>query len=399
MSRSAVLAHTIDQALLAAVESGDMPGVAVVVADREGVVYEGVAGLRNTDGGASMTADTVFLVASMTKLATVVAALQLVAQGRLDLDAPVADLVPEFASLQVLVSVENDTPVLRPPVSAATVRQLLTHTSGLGYAAWHPTLQRYHELTGARELACGERAAFTEAPLVADPGVEFNYSSSIDWVGLVIESVSGHRLEEYWGRHVFEPLGLADTCVLLDDARRARAAAVHVRSPDGAWTATDLDYYRPGSPPPEFFAGGHCLYSTPHDYLRLQRALLAGGTLEGAELLDGRLVPELFANHLGGIAIKPFPVGQPFATAPVDLGKGVSWGLGQMVTTAGEPGMRATGSGGWLGLFNTQYWIDPAAGITAGIYTSTLPFFEPRVIAAARRIEHACYRALAGADR
>jgi methyl acetate hydrolase len=387
-TRTELLQETLD----AMVADRAVPGAVGVLADRSGVIFEGAAGVRNAATGAPMEVDTEFLIASMTKLVTGVAVLQLVERGRLDLDATVASLVPEFEVLDVLEGFDGDEPVLRRPRGAATVRQLLTHTSGLGYAAWHPGLQRFNELTGARELACAERAAFTEMPLIADPGVEFNYSTSIDWAGLVVEAVSERTLDVYWREEILEPLGMASTLVLLDDAVRARSAAVHLRGEDGAWEASDIDLYQPGVEP-EFFAGGHCLYATAGDILTLQRALLAGGALDGVRVLEEATVAEMFRDHLGPIAIRPFPAAQPAVTVAVDLGPGVTWGLGQCVTREREDGLRHAGSGGWIGLFNTEYWIDPAAGLAGGIYTSTLPFYDATVIAAMRAFEKACYAA------
>ena len=390
-------AARLQEALQEVVAAGQVPCAVGVLADRSGVVFEGAAGFRHTGRAEPVTVDTVFRIASMTKLMTSVAVLQLVERGRLDLDAEVASLVPQFGTLPVLDGFRGDEPVLRPQRQAARVGQLLTHTSGLGYSQWHADLHRYAQLTDARELACGKRDAFTDLPLVADPGTEFNYSTSLDWAGLVVEAASGRTLDAYWREEVFDPLGMADTTVLIDDATRASAAAVHIRQEDGAWNATDIDYYAPGSAAPEFFAGGHCLYSTAHDCLRLQRALLAGGTLDGVRVLGEAMVDEMFRDHLGGIAIPVFPTSAPGASADVDLGPGTGWSLAQMLTTARSEGLRKAGSGGWIGLFNTVYWIDRASGLAGGFYTSTLPFYEARVVEASRTFERACYDV--GADR
>jgi methyl acetate hydrolase len=395
--RTVTLTRRLQERLDALVAEGHVPGVVGVLADRSGVVFEGAAGVRDTGTGDPMTVDTEFRIASMTKLMTAVAVLQLVDRGRLDLDAPVASLVPEFGTLQVLDGFRDEQPVLRPPRTAATVRQLLTHTSGLGYAAWHADLQRFHEVTGARELACAKRAAFLEVPLAAEPGTVFQYSTSLDWAGLVVEAASGRTLDAYWREEIFEPLAMHRTFVLLDDETRPRTAAVHLRSENGdGWTATAIDYYAPGSDPPEFFAGGHCLYSTAGDCLRLQRALLAGGALDGVQVLGEETAAAMFRDHLRPLAIPRFPAVKPAVTVEVDLGPGASWALGQMLTTARQAGLRHAGSGGWTGLFNTTYWIDPQAGLAGGFYVATLPFYEGRVMAAEREFEQTCYAALDG---
>ena len=316
-------AAALDRALANAVERGDVPGVVGIVADADGVLWTGAAGVLSTAGDAPMPLDAVFKVASMTKLVTTVATLQQVDDGLLDLDTPVAEIVPLFAELPVLDGFDGDVPRLRPQTGRPTVRQLLSHTSGLGYAAWHPDLNRYHQLTGARELGSARRAAFAEAPLVADPGAEFNYSSGLDWAGLVVEELSGQPLDRYWRRRIFDPLQMDDTLVLLDDAHRAVSVPVHLRGDDGAWDPTEIDLYQPGDPPPEFFAGGHCLYSTAADYTRLQRAILRGGELDGFRVLQPATLEELFRDQLGGIRVPVFPAAQPFATAEVDLGRAV----------------------------------------------------------------------------
>ncbi len=339
-----------------------------------------------------MPLDAVFKVASMTKLVTTVATLQQVDDGLLDLDTPVAEIVPLFAELAVLDGFDGDEPRLRPQTGRPTVRQLLSHTSGLGYAAWHPDLNRYHQLTGARELGSARRAAFAEAPLVADPGTEFNYSSGLDWAGLVVEELSGQPLDRYWRGRIFDPLQMDDTLVLLDDAHRAVSVPVHLRGEDGAWGPTEIDLYQPGDPPPEFFAGGHCLYSTAADYTRLQRAILRGGELDGFRVLQPATLEELFRDQLGGIRVPVFPAAQPFATAEVDLGPRSSWTAGLWLTPDGHEGGRSPGSAGWLGLFNSEFWIDRTCGLTAGCYVQTLPFFEPAVVAALREFERAVYR-------
>jgi methyl acetate hydrolase len=131
---------------------------------------------------------------SMTKMPCTVAALQLVEQGRLDLDAPVAEYCPEFAALQVLTGFDGDAPVLRPPARPATVRNLVTHTSGLGYWFWSERLARWEQVTGVPNVVAGSRASFT-APLLADPGETFSYGINTDWLGKVVEAVGGVGLE------------------------------------------------------------------------------------------------------------------------------------------------------------------------------------------------------------
>jgi CubicO group peptidase (beta-lactamase class C family) len=318
-----------------------------------------------------MTVDTEFRIASMTKLATATAVLQAVEDGLVELDTPVGDVLPAFDELGLLVGFDGDDPVLHRPAQRATVRQLLAHTAGLAYEAWHPGLQRYHRVTGAPTLSTGARAGFG-APLVFEPGTAFAYSTSVDWAGLVVEAVRGRPLEDVYRERIFDPLGMDDTVVELSAEQRGRSAPVHVRGDDGAWVATDIDVPQR----PEVYAGGHCLYSTPLDFLRLQHALLD----DGGEVLSKASVDAILRNQTGSVAIEVWRSVDPVTTVDVDLGPGAAWGLGLRVLEHGR-------KGGWAGLFNTFYWIDRDARVAAGLYAQTLPFYDPDTVALFERFE------------
>ncbi len=375
------------------VAEGHVPCVVGVLADRSGVVFEGAAGFRHTGRDEPATVDTVFRIASMTKLMTSVAVLQLVERGQLDLDAEVASLVPQFGTLQVLDGFRGD----EPRAAAAAGR-------GARAAAARPTRPGWATASGtptctatrsSRRRASSRAAGATRSPTCRSWPIRGRSSTTArrsTGPGWWWRRLSGRTLDAYWREEVFGPLGMADTTVLVDADALARTAAVHIRQEDGAWNATDIDYYAPGSGAPEFFAGGHCLYSTAHDCLRLQRALLAGGTLDGVRVLGEAMVDEMFRDHLGADRRPGVPARPRRAPARTSTsGRASSWSLGQMLTTARSEGLRKAGSGGWIGLFNTVYWIDRASGLAGGFYTSTLPFYEARVVEASRTFERACY--------
>ena len=374
----------LDRALGDALEV--VPGAVGVVARADQVVYTGAFGRREVGVEEAMTEDTLFRIASMTKLVTSFAALQLVEQGDVGLDTPVGDVISSFDELMVIQRFDGDEPRLRPPKARASLRHLLTHTAGLAYPTWHPGLFRYHELTGAPVTATGLLASF-QVPLVADPGTEFDYGTSTDWLGRVIEAVSGQSLDKYFGEHIFEPLGLVDTTVSPSAEQRARCAPVHVRDGDGAWVATDSDLAQD----PEFWAGGHSLYSTPMEYLKFQQLLLRGGELDGKRILRTDTVEQMFANQIGEIAIRPFESFLPSVSDTFDLGPGHQWGFGLLLNSRREVGLRHPGSGGWAGVYNTFFWVDRTRGITAAFYTQTLPFYDGKVIGAYREFERAVY--------
>jgi methyl acetate hydrolase len=380
----------IDQVLAAAVAAGDVPNVTAVAADRNGVIYEGAAGPRAVGQPDPIGPDSMLRIASQTKMVTTTAALQQVERGNLELDAPVAIYLPEFADLQVLEGFDGDTPKLRPAGARATVRQLVTHTTGLGYDFFHAGILRWESLTGTPNVMSGSRAIFT-APLTCDPGTRFEYGINSDWLGRVVEVVSGQSLDAYLDVNVLGPLGMHNTTFMMNDQQRASSVPVHLRGEDGSWAATEVDW----SQQPQWWAGGHGLYATPRDYLAFQRMLLGGGTLGDATILAPATVAAAFSNQIGSLDFPAsIPTADPATTCDVNLGPGLKWGYGLLLNTEQQPGMRAAGSGGWAGIFNTHYWIDPTSGITGAIYTQTLPFVEPSALQLYVDFERALYASL-----
>jgi methyl acetate hydrolase len=377
----------IDVILGAAVAAGTVPGVVAMAADTDGLVYEGAAGLRAADSSDPITPDTMMRIASMTKPVTAVAALQLFEQGSLDLDAAVETYRPEFASLQVLEGFDGDTPRLRPPAAQATVRDLLTHTSGLAYWIWDKEIDKYEQVTGTPNIMPGTLDAFT-APLVFDPGARLEYGISFDWLGRVIEAVSGQPLDAYFAEHITGPLGMTNTTARMTAEQRANSTPIHVRDEDGGWQVTDIDWAQQ----PEFWGGGHFLYSTPRDYLKFQRMLLAGGAADGTRILSEETVKAAFTNQIGALEFPAeMPTAHPELSAPINLGAGFKWGYGLLLSAVQLPGMRAPGSGSWSGLFNTHFWVDPASGVTGAIYSQTLPLLDPAAFEMSVNFEVALY--------
>jgi len=213
----------IAESLQRAVDSGDVPGVAAATADGE--IFQDAAGV--------IAADSVLWIASMTKALTGAAAMQLIERGKLALDAPAADIVPEIASKGVLEGIDADGKVkTRPPRRPITLRHLLTHTSGMGYDTWNADIARYVQTKGVPKPASREVLG---TPLLAEPGERWEYSISIDWAGLMVEAVSGMRLDRYMKENLFEPLDMRDTGFKIGPAQRPRKAAVHIRGEEGGF--------------------------------------------------------------------------------------------------------------------------------------------------------------------
>ncbi|GGL94712.1 serine hydrolase domain-containing protein [Nakamurella endophytica] len=388
-ARSAPWQDGLDELLASAVERGAVPGAVAVVADADSVLYLRAVGVADGRTGRPLATDAVFRIASQTKLATALLALTLVEDGVLDLAAPVRDVLPEFGSRGVLTGFAGRAPVLEQTRRTATVRDLLTHTSGLGYDTWHPGLRRFHETNRLPGLGSGLRHCL-DAPLVAQPTESFHYGTSMDWLGLVLERLTGRSIDALLHERLFDPLGMRDTwCWIKDDAAAlARTAAVHVRLADGGWLATDADYWSPGVRRPEFLPAGHCLYATAVNFLALQQLLLGGGQRGAVRMLPRDRVDALFTNGIGGLDVGRIPTADPAASAPMDL-RGWKWSLGLLVNPIERAGLRSAWSAGWAGGFNTFYWVDRTRGVTAALYTATLPFYDPAVLDLYDRFERA----------
>jgi methyl acetate hydrolase len=380
------------EVLASSVSDGDVPGVIALAANREGVLFADAYGERELGSGVDMTLDTVCWIASMTKALTSTAALQQVEQGRLTLDGPIADVLPELSKVQVLEGFdEGGAPRLRPPSQPVTLRHLLTHTAGFSYDIWNANIGRYCTHAGRPGIIECKNAAL-DTPLVADPGSAWEYGINIDWVGKAIEAVTGQTLEAYFRARVFGPLGMLDSGFVLGANQRARLAGMHARNDDGRLTPIPFEIPQE----PEFFMGGGGLYSTGPDYLRFVRMLLNRGTLDGVQILTEQTVDQMFRNQIGDLEAGVLRTVTPSASNDHDPfpGMPIRWGLGFMITTEAVPGRRSANSVAWAGLANTYYWIDPERGITGVILTQILPFADARVMKLYGEFERALYSGL-----
>ena len=383
--------RAIDEALERAVADGAVPSVTAIAADRSGIIYEGAMGPREAGKPEPPSLDTQYRVMSMTKIVATTVALQLMEQGKLDFDAPVARYCPQFGELRVLEGFDSDTPRLRAPASQATVRQLVTHTAGLGYWFWNADIVKWEAASGVPNVLSGLDAIFT-APLVADPGTRFEYGINLDWLGKVIEAVSSTSLDEAIKRGVTGPLGMDQTTFRMSAAQRANSVPVHLRGEDGAWAASDIDLNQQ----PEYWSGGHGLHSTPRDYLKFQRALLGNGTSpDGVKILEPATVEAAFTNQIGEL---DFPAeiatADPAVTDTFAVGPGFKWGYGLLLNSQDLPGGRRAGSGAWAGLLNTHFWVDRTTGITGALYSQFLPFGPEPALSMYQAFEQALYASL-----
>jgi CubicO group peptidase (beta-lactamase class C family) len=387
----------IDATLHAATRAGELAGIVAMAATDSGVIYEGIFGTRRVPDGPAMTRDTVFGIASMVKLITSVAALQLVEQGKLALDAPVPDIDPALGSPQVLDGFDaKGVPQLRPAKRPIALRHLLTHTSGFAYRLWDAKVIEYSR--SLERLPAARRKNLPRTPLMFDPGEAWQYGNSIDWVGRIVEAISGEPVEVYFRKHILDPLGMNDTAFVLSPPQYARQASNHRRGPSGGLIAEPLDPLpkRPHIPAPHTFSGGGGIYSTAPDYLTLLRALLAGGALNGTRILQPDTVALMGENQIGDVNVGVMKTTIPGLSNDVDFFPGIrlKWGFGGMVNMQPVPGARGAGSLTWAGLLNTYFWIDPTKRVAAVFMTQVLPFADTRALRLYRQFERGIYAAL-----
>ena len=381
---SAAGTTALSQYLSAAVDRGDVPGVVTLVVDREGVLYEGAAGKLDVTRRVDMPADALFRIASMTKPITSVAVMMLVEAGKLGLDDPVSKYLPEFENRQVISTFNpaDGTYESRPAKRAITIRHLMSHTSGIGYAFSNPVVAR---------LLQGTQKSETELPLLQDPGDKWTYSASTRVLGQVIEKISSQPLDVFLRNRIFEPLKMADTSYVVSPERLPRVVTVHRRM-DGKLVE------QPNAPTERApVRGDGGLYSTARDYGAFLQMLLNGGSLHTAKLLGEKSVRMMGENQIGAIAVEEQPAADPGRTRPFPLGAGRDkFGLGFQIAARDDryAKLRSPGSLSWAGINNTHFWIDPNRHIAVVVLMQVLPFYDDACIRVLRGVEEQVYRHL-----
>lgn len=381
------MTHTsIDDLLAATVERGDVPGVVAIAVNRDGVLYEGASGKARVAEDVGMSVDSIFRIASMTKAITSVAALQLVERGVLSLDAPAGDVLPELANLDVLTESAECRPAERP----VTLRHLLSHTSGFGYPFASPALGAYQAAKGSTNPAAGSDL---RAPLLFEPGERWQYGTSTDWAGRMVEAASGQSLDAYMREHIFVPLGMNDTGFHVPESRGHRVVTTHARAADGS--LTEQPFALPGIP--RTFSGGGGLLSTAPDYAQFMRLILNEGELNGTRVFGPGAMECLTTNQCGEAVAGSWVTGAPAFSNDTDFSMGgtARHSLGFVLSTKDSPAGRAAGSLSWGGIYNTYYWIDPARGVAGATFAQLLPFSDAKSLALFDAFESEVYQVFA----
>ncbi len=324
------------------VDSQEIPGTVMVVGTSDGVVYHEAIGNQRLDAAKPMAKNSLFRIASMTKPITAIGIMMLVDEGKLSIDDPVEKHLPEFKGQMLVAAQDDQTTTLKKPSRPITVRDLLTHTSGLPGS--YP--KGLSDLSGKRNRTLAEGAIFmSQQPLEFEPGSKWKYcSTGIDVLGRIIEVASGQSYEDFLMQRVFQPLGMHDTSFYPSPEQRERLAQICAVK-DGKLVAASPDRVpaeKPKNPNP---SGG--LYSTGADLARLYQMLLRDGELDGHRILSKAAVKNMTEVHTGDLKC--------------GFSEGLGYGLGvgvvrepQEVTESLSPG--AYGHGGAYG---TQGWIDP----------------------------------------
>ena len=376
------------------VSDGDVVGALAQVVTVDGVLAAAAAGERSADaaaGAGPMTLDTVCWIASMTKAITGAAAMQLVERGELHLDAPASDVLPGLAEAGVLEGFdEAGQPVVRPARAPITLRHLMTHTAGFGYPNWSEPMLRYHKVTGTLLITSGELVTMPKpVPALFDPGERWMYGINLDFVGRIVEEVSGQRLDGYFDEHICGPLGMDSTAFRLSDEMQARQSAVHARLPDGSLTAIELARF----PEPEFPSGGGGLYSTVEDYCCFLQMILGRGSRGGAEVLRPETVDQMTVNNIGDLRVVALPAMTPEITNDAEFFPGVekTWGLTFQINEEPLPTGRPAGGLMWAGIANSYFWIDMDNQVAGAYISQQLPFADARSYQLYTDIETATY--------
>jgi CubicO group peptidase (beta-lactamase class C family) len=344
----------LEQAFAAEIEKRKIPGAVILIARDGKVAYSKALGAQDPATGVPMRMDAIFRIYSMTKPVVSVVAMQLVEEGRLRLDDPVARTIPELAGLRVGVEKEGRLEIV-PAQREMTVRDLLRHTSGLTYGVFGKgmvkTLYGKEGVDDTNITNAELVKRLAKVPLMYQPATQWEYGRSTDVLGHVIERVTGQPLDAVLEARVFKPLGMADTGFWVPLLKQDRIAEAFDKDPEGS-AKYDLLQVRYK---PSYLAGGQGLVSTARDYLRFAQMLLNGGELDGARLLKPESIAEMTRNQLAGIKspLKDYGFGLGFAVRLADAGA--------------TPGR--AGEYNWSGYGGTTFWVDPKEGLVAILMT------------------------------
>ncbi|KAI1418001.1 beta-lactamase family protein [Hypoxylon sp. FL1857] len=361
---------TFEDQVTSAVERGFVPGVVVIAKDKEGKVDYSKAFSRKD--GSPYNEDTVMGLASMSKLVTSIAALQLVERGLITLDEDVLPLLPSLAKQEILTGFKDDgEPITRKRQNPITLRLLLTHSAGLGYGFLHPPLAKYAAWRGPQPDGTVDEAFDT--PLLYEPGESYLYSSSIDRAGQLVEKLTGQKLEDYMKQNIFEPLGMDSTTFFPwnhPDIQARRVPMAYREDPTGAVVEKDGEPWFSAGKKEAF--GGQGLFSTMSDYIKVLHSLL----LDDEKLLKKETTALMFKPHLtpkSKEALLKLMETPDWLIGDFPVTNEYDWGLGGILVDGDKHDYRKKGTLIWGGAANLFWFIDRTAGLCGVFGTQVLP--------------------------
>jgi methyl acetate hydrolase len=365
------------------VAHGDVPAVVALVVNRDAVLFLDGAGKRDVAKNAPIAADTIFRIASMTKPITSLGVMMLYEEGKIGLDDPVTKYLPEFEQVRVLTRFDgaDGTYDARPPARPITIRHLLTHTSGIGYAFSDARLAKIDD---------GKKTA-AELPLLHDPGDKFTYGQNTAVLGRVVEKVAGQPLDAFLRARIFTPLDMRDTFFVVPADKIDRVVTVHGKT---AGVLTERPNPATVQSP---VRGDGGLFSTARDYGTFLQLFLNGGRRGATRLVSEASIRTMTSNQIGRVVVEQQSAADVSRTAPFPLGAGKDkFGLGFQIESApvADRGLRSEGSYSWGGINNTHFWVDPQRAVAGVVLMQVLPFYDESCIKVLRGFERIAYREL-----
>jgi CubicO group peptidase (beta-lactamase class C family) len=373
----------IDELFQAAVDKRQIAGSVVLLARDGKIGYLRASGMQDAEGKTAMAADTLFRIASMTKPVTSVAVMMLAAEGNLSVADTLSKYLPEFKDAKVLVPGKNGDGAdytIVPADRQITIRDLLTHTSGITYRFWgRKYLTDLYRKAGVSDGLVHPEGTIADnvkrlagCPLLHQPGTAWEYGLNTDVLGRVVEVASGQDLSTFFETRIFKPLGMRDTFFFVPGEKRSRLAALYAPGADktvrrvgeGPVTVGELIYSAsyPYREPRTYFSGGAGLVSTAGDYARFLQTLLNGGELYGVRLLKADTVQAMTQNQIGKLK-------------PGIQSHGIAFGYGFGIVTKENRNsdVASVGTFSWGGIFNTYFWADPKERLIGMMMTQLYP--------------------------
>jgi CubicO group peptidase (beta-lactamase class C family) len=364
----------IDSILQLQINKFNTPGAVGLVIKDGKVLYDKAFGYSNLEQKTPMSTKSIFRIASQTKAVVSVAFLQLVQKGAVGLDDPIQKYFPAFSS-QKVISAKGDSFQLVDRVRSVTIRDLLTHQSGISSGDEYPKyaylFKKYNldkPLNGSYATLAEEVAQIAQMPLMHQPGERFSYGLSTNIIGALIEKISGLRLDQYLQKNIFEPLGMKDTYFYLPKNKQNRLVKLYAKNTDTSLALIPLALFNADYPlqkNSKYFSAIGGLVSTTHDYAKFLGCLLQGGSIGNKKILRQSFVDSLTTNQLGA---KTFIFGGFPSLNNFGLGVGLTSTKGQVVNNASE------GSYFWGGAFNTAYMVDPKRKLITLFFFQRTPF-------------------------